>query len=95
MRQVVKHLFFTFGFLYLILYNLPAVFDVLPFTGAVAELVQSGWDAVVPRVALSIFHVSADVAPNGSGDTTWNYVQLRAGTKHGMDIYSGIAMYKY
>ena len=27
--------------------------------------------------------------------TTWNYVQLRAGTKHGMDIYSGIAMYKY
>jgi len=59
MRQVVKHLFFTFGFLYLILYNLPAVFDVLPFTGAAAALVQSGWDAVVPRVALSIFHVSA------------------------------------
>jgi hypothetical protein len=34
------------------------------------------WNVAVQWAAPHVFHVSAAVLPNGSGDTTWNYVQV-------------------
>jgi len=36
----------------------------------------SPWNAIVIFVGRHIFNVDITVLPNGSGDTTWNYVQL-------------------
>lgn len=64
---------FRFSFVFLLLYNLPFPFDLVPRIGVAFN---KPWEWVVPRVAQSLFGVKADVLPNGSGDTTWNYVQL-------------------
>jgi hypothetical protein len=34
------------------------------------------WNVAVQWTATHVFHVSATTLPNGSGDTTWNYVQV-------------------
>jgi hypothetical protein len=54
---------FRFFFVYFGIYNLRAVLDVFPY-------------AVYQSVGWALFGVSADVLPNGSGDTTFNYVQV-------------------
>lgn len=36
------------------------------------------WDALVPKLAAGLFDVEIVFRPNGSGDTTYNYVQLLA-----------------
>lgn len=64
---------FRFCFAFLILYNIPFPLSYVPKVGAAF---QKPWEWVVPVVAQSLFGVKADVLPNGSGDTTWNYVQL-------------------
>lgn len=69
---------FRFGFLYLVLYNLPFPLGVIPGTGLLARPWTALWEAVVPWVGRSILAVGypITVLPNGSGDTTWNYVQI-------------------
>lgn len=64
---------FRFCFAFFLLYNFPFPLDFIP---KVAEWWADAWNAVVPSVAQAVFGVAADVLPNGSGDTTWNYVQL-------------------
>ncbi|HEX7151156.1 MAG TPA: hypothetical protein VF618_06685 [Thermoanaerobaculia bacterium] len=68
--SIAKRLTFRFAFVYLILYSLPFPLMML------REPWQNLWNAIVPAVATSVFGVAADVLPNGSGDTTWNYVQV-------------------
>jgi hypothetical protein len=64
------------GFAFFIFVNWPFPFDLIPY---VAEWVYTPVSkvtyAVVQSAAKSVFHLSADVLPNGSGDTTYNYVQ--------------------
>jgi len=59
---------FRFFFVYLLCYA-PASWwvEFSPF---------SPWNAVVVFVGHHIFNIDITVMPNGSGDTTWNYVQL-------------------
>ncbi len=59
---------FRFFFVYLVCYA-PASWwvEFSPF---------SPWNAVVVFVGHHIFNIDITVMPNGSGDTTWNYVQL-------------------
>jgi len=64
---------FRFCFTFLILYNLPFPLGFVPKVGAAF---QKPWEWLVPIAAQSLFGVKADVLQNGSGDTTWNYVQL-------------------
>lgn len=64
---------FRFCFAFLILYNIPFPLNFVPKVG---EAFQKPWEWLVPIVAQSLFGVKADVLPNGSGDTTWNYIQL-------------------
>ena len=64
---------FRFSFAFLILYNIPFPLSFVPKVG---EAFQKPWEWLVPIAARSLFGVKADVLPAGSGDTTWNYVQL-------------------
>ena len=65
------------AFIFFVLVNWPFPFYLIPYAGRfVTAPVDRMWQAVVPAVATALFHVSADGKPNGSGDTTWNYVQL-------------------
>ena len=62
---------FRFLFVYLILYNFPS-----PLGGFLSKFYEDATNAIVVPVAHHLFGVKADVLPNGSGDTTWNYVQV-------------------
>src|ERR1700674_1167269 len=65
------------AFVYFVFVNWPFPFSFITYAGElVTGPVQKLWHVVVPYVAKAVFHVSADVRPNGSGDTTYNYVQL-------------------
>lgn len=64
---------FRFCFVFLLLYNIPFPLSFVPKVG---EWFNKPWEWLVPIAAQSLFGVKADVLPNGSGDTTWNYVQL-------------------
>ncbi len=70
---LAKRILFRFAFAYLVLYNLPVFLEYIPYVG---QAHQSFWDFLVPAVADQLFGVVADGTPNGSGDTTFNYVQV-------------------
>lgn len=64
---------FRFFFCFFLLYF------PLPLLMAVPRFFQWSWPiwkAIVPRVGRSVFGVAAKWEPSGSGDTTWNWVQL-------------------
>lgn len=62
---------------YFVLLYWTSFFQIVPFTAEwIAAPYDKLWNAIVPRVATAVFHVKADVQPNGSGDTTWSYVQV-------------------
>jgi hypothetical protein len=67
---------FRFAFCYLVLYNLPFPLDYVFFTTNVAKPYQDLWNFVVPWVGEDVLNVDPSVLPNGSGDTTYNYVQV-------------------
>ncbi|HVG08650.1 MAG TPA: hypothetical protein VNM67_13160, partial [Thermoanaerobaculia bacterium] len=72
----VKRMLFRFLFAYLFLYIFPFPLDVIPYVGMATVPYQNLWNAVVPWVGQHAFHVDITVQPNGSGDTTYNYVQV-------------------
>lgn len=71
--SLAKRILFRFAFAYLVLYNLPFPLEFIP---SVFPAYNAVWNFVVPAVASQTFGVEADVTPNGSGDTTYNYVQI-------------------
>lgn len=71
--SLAKRFLFRFAFAYLVLYNLPFPLEYVPY---VAQAYVSFWDFVVPAVADQAFGADANTGPNGSGDTTYNYVQV-------------------
>ncbi len=74
---LAKRLLFRFGFAYLVLYLLPFPLSAFYFLfGAGVQGYASLWHAVVPWVGKRLFQVDITVLPNGSGDTTYNYVQM-------------------
>ena len=76
----VKRILFRFAFAYLLLYSLPFPLDfllaVIPKGEVVLQPYTDLWNAIVPWVGKLLFHVKITVQPNGSGDTTYNYVQV-------------------
>jgi hypothetical protein len=70
-----KRLLFRFAFAYLVLYNLPFPLNMLP-SQATSQWYDALWDAPVHWIGKHLFHVDITVRPNGSGDTTFNYVQV-------------------
>jgi hypothetical protein len=66
---------FRLLFSYLVLYLLPFPLDMIPGLGRVGEAWAAVWQALVPEVGRRAFALDITVLPNGSGDTTFNYVQ--------------------
>jgi len=71
---LAKRILFRFAVAFFLLINFPFPFDFIPID-ALAPVFQKISDAPV-HLAAPILHLNVDVRPNGSGDTTWNYVNL-------------------
>jgi hypothetical protein len=74
-----KRLLFRFGFSYLVLYLLPSYLSFLgyiPQAGRLAGWYMGFWRAVVPWAGKQALQLNITVFPNGSGDTTYNYVEI-------------------
>lgn len=73
----VKRFAFLFFFVYLTLYIFPAPIGYVPVIGAAVE---GAWTSVKRAVVLpvghAVFGVDITVFPGGSGDTTYNYVEV-------------------
>jgi hypothetical protein len=68
---------FRFSFVYLVLYILPFPFDRIPYAYALSSWYPSRWTPIVTWVGRHVFRVTYELTPpNGSGDTTWNYLQV-------------------
>lgn len=67
---------FRLLFSYLVLYLLPFPLDLIPGLGRLGEAWAAMWDSLVPAVGRRAFGLEITVLPNGSGDTTYNYVQV-------------------
>ncbi|HEX8255209.1 MAG TPA: hypothetical protein VF846_18860 [Thermoanaerobaculia bacterium] len=69
---------FRFLFVYLGLYNIAFLWQIFASEAAL-ELWSKYfalWQRIVQPVAMTVFGVKADVLPNGSGDTTFDYVLI-------------------
>ena len=73
-----EKILFRFFVLFFGLYIFPSPLDFLPFVENLFKWVFKLWDWLVIHTGKSILHLSypITVRPNGSGDTTWNYVQM-------------------
>ncbi|HEV7428269.1 MAG TPA: hypothetical protein VGQ46_18080 [Thermoanaerobaculia bacterium] len=71
---LVKRILFRFAVAFFVLINFPFPFDFIPI-GALEPIFQTVADAPV-HLAARMLHVSVDIRPNGSGDTTYNWVNL-------------------
>ena len=77
--SLAKRLLFRFGFSYLLLYLLSSYLGLLgyiPYGGLLVGGYMGFWRAVVPWVGKQFFQLSITVFPNGSGDTTYNYLEI-------------------
>lgn len=72
----LRRYFFAALVIFFVLPNFPFPLDDIPGLTKLGVWTGQFWDAVVPPAATRVFHVSVDVKPNGSGDTTYNYVQV-------------------
>ncbi len=63
---------------YLTLYLFPFPLGWVAGTEAISSLYDNAWASVVPWVGAHVLHLRAPITilPNGSGDTTFNYVQV-------------------
>jgi hypothetical protein len=64
--------------MYLLLYTLPFPLQYIPRLEVAEDWYQAAWSPVVVWTGAHVLHLSypITVLPNGSGDTTWNYVQV-------------------
>ncbi|HWM94882.1 MAG TPA: hypothetical protein VN493_29275 [Thermoanaerobaculia bacterium] len=74
---LAKRIVFRFLFSYLLLYNFPFPLDVVPtWSQLVLQPYTDLWNVLVPWVGKHVLGVEVLHRPGGSGDTTYNYVQL-------------------
>jgi hypothetical protein len=77
----VTRVLFRFFCAYFVIYNLPFPFQYIPFVSRwTAGPYGEFWNAAVPWIGEHVLHLATPITirPAGSGDTTWNYVQLLA-----------------
>jgi uncharacterized membrane protein YphA (DoxX/SURF4 family) len=77
-QHLAKRIIFRFTFAYFVLINLPFPLNYIPFTKPLVKGYDQLWHVIVPWVGRHILHLSYDITvfTNGSGDTTFDYVQL-------------------
>lgn len=73
-----KRFWFRFIFGYFIIYILPFPLESIPRLQVVVERYADFWNRVVPWMGRHVLHLRREITelPGGSGDTTFNYVQL-------------------
>ena len=71
---LAKRILFRFAVPFFVLINLPFPFDLIP-SESVMRVVMMATEQPV-RLAARLLHVSIAVRPNGSGDTTYSWVNL-------------------
>lgn len=76
LRSLPARLAFRFAFVYFIVYSLPFPINAIPGLDAVDGLWLRAWHVPVRRAGAALFGVDITVLTNGSGDTTFNYVQV-------------------
>src|SRR5689334_23344687 len=76
--SLARRVAFRFAFAYFALYAFPSPLDSIPYLSSAGELVSNFWNVVVPWTGANVLHLAAPITifPNGSGDTTFNYVEL-------------------
>ncbi len=66
-----------FALVYFVLYLFPFPLNLIPWAGDYIDLYWNEvWASVVGWIGPAVFGVAINVEPNGSGDTTFNYVQV-------------------
>jgi hypothetical protein len=65
---------FRFAFVYLLLYNLPFPLTAIPYVDKAAELYNSLWTWIVPRLARAAFNREVASVFNGSGDRAFDFL---------------------
>ena len=73
-----RRLGFRFAFAYFVIYSFPFPLDQLPWSDWFTGAVDQAWHASIPWVAKHVLQLEKEITifPAGSGDTTFNYVQL-------------------
>jgi len=75
--NTAKRFLFRVLFVYVLLYCFPFPVNVIPIVGEMIEQPYTDlWNEAVPWVGERLFRVEVRFRPAGSGDTTYNYVQL-------------------
>ncbi|MBS0196088.1 MAG: hypothetical protein JSR77_04965 [Planctomycetes bacterium] len=71
---------FRFAFVYWLVYLFPFPLNQIPGVASLFLWYDKSWEAFVPWFAENVLHLAnpITVMPNGSGDTTFNYVQVLA-----------------
>jgi len=73
----IKRVLFRFAFSYLVLYNLPFPLHRIPWAGPIiTQPYKDLWNWLVPWAGKHLLGINIKVRTVGSGDTTYNYVQL-------------------
>jgi hypothetical protein len=66
-----------FALVYLVLYLFPFPLEAIPWVGDyIALYVIDLWGTIVQWVGPAVFGLAINIQPSGSGDTTFNYVQV-------------------
>lgn len=73
-----EKILFRFSFLFFSIYIFPFPLTFLSFLGDALSFIDDAMNWLVVFTGKHILHLPFDITvqPNGSGDTTWNYVQL-------------------
>jgi hypothetical protein len=73
---LARRILFRFAFAYLILCTTTYSLYFMPLPEWAVRPYLAFWDSLVPWVGNAFFQADTSVLPNGSGDTTYNYVQV-------------------
>ncbi|MCP3139471.1 DoxX family protein [Pyxidicoccus xibeiensis] len=75
---LVRRIAFRFALAYLFLYSFPSPLDALPGTDSLVKAISEVGHTVIPWVGKHVLRLETDITifTNGSGDTTYNYVQV-------------------
>ncbi|HXU30891.1 MAG TPA: hypothetical protein VN851_09970 [Thermoanaerobaculia bacterium] len=74
--SLARRVLFRLAFAYLLLCTTTYALYFMPLPDWVVRPYLAFWDFLVPSVGHAVFQADTSVLPNGSGDTTYNYVQV-------------------
>jgi hypothetical protein len=73
---LAQRILFRFTCAYFFLYMFPFPLDFIPNVDIATGWYEALWSALVPWVGRLLFGVDATAQANGSGDSTWSYLQV-------------------